>query len=67
MREAIALSLNAGVDILLFGNNLVYDKNIAAKAHGIVVDLVKKGTVPLDRINESLKRVLLLKKKSGIL
>ncbi|MBC98816.1 MAG: glycoside hydrolase family 3 [Halobacteriovoraceae bacterium] len=67
MREAIALSLNAGVDILLFGNNLVYDKNIAAKAHGIVVDLVKKGTVPLARINESLKRVLLLKKKSGIL
>lgn len=67
MKEAISLSLNAGVDILLFGNNLVYDKDIAKKAHGIIMDLVSENKVSLKRIDKSVKRVLLLKQKSNIL
>ncbi len=67
IKEAIALSLNAGVDILLFGNNLVYDKNIAQKAHDIIMNLVEEGKVSISRINESVKRVLNLKVKNGVL
>ena len=67
IKEAIALSLNAGVDILLFGNNLVYDKNIAQKAHDIIMNLIEEGKVSISRINESVKRVLSLKVKNGIL
>jgi len=67
IKEAIALSLNAGVDILLFGNNLVYDKNIAKKAHDIIMNLIEEGKVSISRINESVGRVLSLKVKNGIL
>lgn len=64
---AVKRALLAGVDILLFGNNLDYDASIAEKVHRIVKDLVKKGTVSELRIEESVRRILVLKEKRGIL
>lgn len=61
--EAIRLAINAGADILLFGNNLVYDENIVPTAHGIIKKLVADGSVSVERIEQSYKRIMALKKK----
>ncbi len=67
LKEAISLSLNAGVDILLFGNNLVYDKEIAKKAHTIIMDLIREGKLSIESVDEKVKRILKLKESYGIL
>jgi len=59
--QAIKLALNAGVDVLAFGNNLIYDPEIAIKTHRIIKRLVMNGEIPEERINESYNRVMKLK------
>lgn len=61
--EAIRLAIEAGADILLFGNNLVYDPNIVKKAHATIRRLVDEGTIPPERIHASYARIMRLKKK----
>jgi len=61
LRESLRLSINAGCDIFLFANNLVYDEEIAQKAVGIVKELVESGEISEDRIDESCGRILRLK------
>ncbi len=61
--EAIRLALNAGVDILLFGNNLVYDPQIAEKAFTTVKKLVKAGKISKKRVRQSYRRIMKLKRK----
>ena len=59
--KAIRLAILAGADILLFGNNLVYDETIAGKAHAAIKSMVKDGSIPLARIKESYARIMELK------
>ncbi|MFA7199741.1 MAG: glycoside hydrolase family 3 N-terminal domain-containing protein, partial [Methanoculleus sp.] len=61
LNESLKLSINAGCDIFLFANNLVYDERIAEKAVGIVKDLVEAGEISEERIDESCGRILRLK------
>jgi len=63
LREVIRLAVNAGVDLLLFGNNLEYDPHIAAKAQAIIMDLVESKELPCTRIQESHRRIMALKAK----
>jgi len=63
LEEAIVKSINAGVDILLFGNNLKYDPEIAQKIHNIIFKKIKSGEISEDRINESYERIMKLKEK----
>jgi beta-N-acetylhexosaminidase len=63
LERAIELALNAGVDILLFGNNVIYDPMITEKAFLIVKKLVKEGRVSKKQIKRSAKRIQKLKKK----
>ena len=63
--EAFALAINAGADILLVGNNIDtgFEPNRPFKLVDIIVDLVKTGKVPYQRIHESSERILRLKAK----
>lgn len=61
--------INAGADMLLIPTDLkseeaaaFYDQYIAA-----LIAKVNDGSIPVDRINESVRRILELKKKYGIL
>jgi beta-N-acetylhexosaminidase len=65
LEEAIFRSIDAGVDILIFANNLVYDELIAIKARDIILDLIEEGTITEARIQESYDRIMLLKGKLG--
>lgn len=60
---AIEKAINAGVDILLFGNNLTYDENIASKVINVIKKLIDDGKIPKSRIDESYNRIINLKNK----
>ena len=51
-------SINAGVDVLVFGNNLEYDEKIPTKAIDVITKLVAEGTISKDRIRQSYERIL---------
>jgi beta-N-acetylhexosaminidase len=61
LEEAIRLALQAGVDMLTFGNNMDYDEQIAQKAVAIIKRLIAAGTISRERIDESYRRILALK------
>lgn len=67
IREAIRLSIEAGVDILMFANNVSDENRISASTvHAIIKDLVFDGIVSKERINESYQRIIKLKMEAGL-
>ncbi len=62
VETAVKMSIQAGVDILVFANNSVYDDTIAEKAVKIIHDAVERGEISRSRIDESYKRIMKLKK-----
>lgn len=63
LEAAIELALNAGVDMLLFGNNTgTYDEDIALKAIAIIRSLAQSGRIAPARIDESFRRIMRLKR-----
>ena len=67
LREAIRMSIEAGVDILMFANNVKdYDMVTSSTVHGIIKDLLFEGIITRDRIHESYLRVMKLKKEFGL-
>jgi beta-N-acetylhexosaminidase len=61
LAKAVELAITAGADILLFGNNLVYDPDVVAKAHALITGMVADGTITEDRIRSSYDRIMRLK------
>lgn len=63
LKTAIKQALRAGVDILTFGNNAIYDPDIVPKAHKIILELLDEGELSRKRIDESYQRIMKIKKK----
>lgn len=61
LEETIEKALEAGVDVLLFANQIDYDPEIANKAVAIIDRLVKEGKISKERIEKSLERIHRLK------
>jgi beta-N-acetylhexosaminidase len=57
LEEAVVLAVEAGVDILVFGNNLDYDPGIVPKAMDILVRAVEEGRLSAERIAASYQRI----------
>jgi beta-N-acetylhexosaminidase len=62
LRESIVLALSAGVDLIIFGNNLHYDANILQKAIAYVEDAVDKKEITIETILAAHERVQQLKR-----
>lgn len=60
---AIERAITAGCDILIFGNNSVYEEDIASRACAIIKALVHGGRVRAERIEQSYQRIMKLKKR----
>ena len=64
LKESVKLAINAGVDILLFGNQLAFQNT------DILIDIIYKevvsGTIPFSRILESNQRIENLHTKNAI-
>ncbi len=67
LEDAILFGIEAGLDMLCFGNNMSYDLNIGEKVHGVITGLVESGKLSETRIDESYQRIIALKRKAGII
>jgi beta-N-acetylhexosaminidase len=61
LETAIQQAINAGVDILIFGNNLQYDPDIAEKTVNIIQKLLRENKIEKATIEKSLARIDSLK------
>jgi beta-N-acetylhexosaminidase len=59
--EAAALAVRAGADILLIGNNLAYDPDVARRVVAHLASEVRAGRIEARRIRESWERIQSLK------
>ena len=64
--EAVLRAVEAGVDILVFGNNLDYDPDIVPKAVKILVQGVQNGRLSAGRIAASWERIRVVKAGLGV-
>ena len=58
LREAVKLAINAGIDMSMTPNDFQFNE--------LLIDLVKSGEVPMERINEAVHRILYVKHKLGV-
>ena len=58
LREAVKLAINAGIDMSMTPNDYQFTE--------LLIDLVKSGEVPMQRINESVERILYVKQQLGL-
>jgi len=65
--SAAALAFQAGADLLMFGDDPGHDPSEQRPAYERVLQLVKGGSVPMSRLDDAVRRILLLKAKRGIL
>lgn len=64
LETAVALAINAGVDIIAFSNNIPLTRGAGGKRlHEIIVHQVETGVIPQSRIEESYQRIMNLKQK----
>lgn len=64
LEESIKRAINAGIDILCYSNNIPNSEERAAdKVHSIIKQAVLKGEISTQRIDESFRRIMKLKKR----
>mgnify|MGYP000507107858 CR=1 FL=1 len=62
--ESIKMAINAGVDVMLFANNVPGNERRSPKQiHGIISSFVKRGDISQERIKASYTRIMKLKSK----
>lgn len=59
--SAVIRSINAGVDIVLVGNNLAFDPDVVPRTLDIVLNAIARGEIDRARIDESCSRIMALK------
>jgi beta-N-acetylhexosaminidase len=62
-KTAIEKTIEAGIDIIVIGNNIDYDENIVEKTVIVIKNLINKGKISKERIEESYNRIIALKRK----
>ncbi|MBN1957246.1 MAG: glycoside hydrolase family 3 [Desulfuromonadales bacterium] len=55
--ESIKAALNAGVDLLLFGNNIIYDEKIVERSIRVIKDLIAAGELNAEQVERSYCRI----------
>ncbi|MEQ8926014.1 MAG: glycoside hydrolase family 3 N-terminal domain-containing protein [Fulvivirga sp.] len=64
LEKALKLSILAGVDVLMFSNNIQGSENRTVDTvHNLIKKMVKNGVISEERINESYHRIVKLKMK----
>jgi beta-N-acetylhexosaminidase len=64
LEESIRLAIQGGVDIMTFSNNIQETEHrTVAKVHSIIYKMVESGQISRQRIDESYRRIMTLKKR----
>ncbi len=66
LETAVPEAIEAGIDVLCFGNNLSHDPDIAPRVIDILMRAVESGRIPESRIDESFERVVALKRRARL-
>lgn len=67
IKEAIRMSIEAGVDILMFANNVSDENRVSATSiHALIKGLISEGSISEERIAESYARIMKLKDEFGL-
>lgn len=61
LETSIKNAITAGVDVVVFGNNSVYQPEIVPQAVQIIKEQIEKNNIPIERIDESYRRIMRLK------
>jgi beta-N-acetylhexosaminidase len=61
LEETVRLGIAAGIDILLFGNNISFDRDLPERVYEIMAGLYKSGKISEERIRLSFERIMRLK------
>ncbi len=65
--NAVKMAILAGVDVLMFANNVPGYENVTVKdLHSYIKQMVQSGQISKERIKESYDRVIKMKEKLGI-
>lgn len=62
LSEAMVLAINAGADMLIFGNNLTVEPKSADQLINIIESKIKTGEISEQRVDEAYHRIVALKK-----
>lgn len=67
--EAVKMAINAGVDIIMIPTTLRSTKDISKleQIYKAIEESIAKGDIKIDKIDDSVRRILNLKQKSGLL
>lgn len=66
--EAVVLAINAGVDVLVFSNNITIDDiTHAGSLHGLIKKAVSEGKIEVSKIQAAYQRIITLKEELGLL
>lgn len=64
LEDAIRLAINGGIDIMTFSNNIDQsEERTVDRVHRIIRDLVNEGKITRERVDDSYRRIMTLKKK----
>ena len=67
LKQIVLLAVAAGNDILVFGNNTAQpDPDLPEKVHAAFMELVRDGSIPLWRIQQSWERIEALRQALGV-
>lgn len=67
LTESIQKAIDAGIDVLMFSNNIPDVKNYTpSNIHKVIKELVIKGKITPERISESYQRIMKMKDKWGL-
>ncbi|MFH5885541.1 glycoside hydrolase family 3 protein [Halalkalibaculum sp. DA3122] len=61
LETALKQAINAGVDILVFANNSVFEEDIAERAISVISRMVERGEISRTTIEDSYKRIMRIK------
>ncbi|HYG38357.1 MAG TPA: class A beta-lactamase, subclass A2 [Cytophagales bacterium] len=65
LETSVKMAINAGVDVLVFGNNVnLSDRTTASEIHAVIKKLVEEGAISENRIEEAYQRIIKLKQKT---
>lgn len=66
LETAAIETIKAGVDVILIANQNTYDIDHVHRIKAAIVAAVERGEISRQRINESVDRILALKRKYGL-
>ena len=65
-KTSIIVSLNAGIDMVMVPGSLNPDDDSYDDFIRLAIEAVKEGSIPMDRIDDAVTRILKIKKKIGL-